>query len=27
MEVTGPFVASKKNKNPGPDSYTLPSML
>ena len=27
MEVTGPFVAAKKNKNPGPDSYTLPSML
>ena len=27
MEVTGPFVASKKNKNPGPDSYVLPSML
>ncbi len=27
MEVTGPFVAAKKNKNPGPDSYQLPSML
>jgi len=27
MEVTGPFVAAKKNKNPGPDNYSLPSML
>lgn len=27
MEVTGPFLASKKNKNPGPDTYPLPSML
>lgn len=27
MEVTGPFVAAKNNKNPGPDNYTLPSML
>jgi hypothetical protein len=27
MEVTGPFVAAKNNKNPGPDTYSLPSML
>lgn len=27
MEVTGPFVSSKKNKNPGPGNYELPSML
>ena len=25
--MTGPFVASKKNKNPGPGSYEIPSML
>lgn len=27
MEVTGPFVSAKKNKNPGPGTYELPSML
>ena len=27
MEVTGPFSATKKNKNPGPASYELSSTL
>lgn len=27
MEVTGPFVVSKKNKNPGPGKYSLNSTL
>jgi hypothetical protein len=27
MEITGPLVAVKKNKNPGPGSYAIPSTL
>lgn len=27
MQITGPFSDAKKNKNPGPESYLIPSML
>lgn len=27
MEVTGPLLSVKKNKNPGPGAYQLPSTL
>lgn len=27
MEITGPFEGYKKNKNPGPGAYVLPTML
>ena len=27
MKITGPFVATQKNKNPGPGAYPLNSTL
>lgn len=27
MKITGPLVASLKNKNPGPGTYELPNTL
>lgn len=27
MKITGPFVATQKNKNPGPGAYTSKSTL